>query len=52
MTALSERIEAMCRAAFASCDGYRYHNVTRQHFSEDERNYWRDKYRAVLERAE
>ena len=49
MTALAERIEAHCRAAFRSWDGYRYMRETRQHFSEAEREYWRGLFRHVLE---
>lgn len=43
-------VEAHCRAAFGSWDGYRgLGGNTRQHFTEDEREHWRGVFRPVVE---
>lgn len=47
------RIEAHCRAAFASWDGYRgLGGVTRQHFTEEQREHWRGVFRPVTAQME
>lgn len=44
-----EAIEAHCRKAFASWDGYRgLGGTVRQHFTEEQRNWWREYWRLNL----
>lgn len=44
------RIEAHCRAAFASWDGYRgLGGVVQQHFTEEMREHFRSLYRHLFE---
>jgi hypothetical protein len=45
-------LEAHCRTAFASWDGYRgLGGVVLQHFTEEQREHWRGVFRPVVEAA-
>ncbi len=45
-------IETLCRRAFASWDGYRgLGGVRKQHFTEEQRDEWRELFRTAIEGA-